>query len=69
MAINPLSSATQFNFALEALRQSVRQDQVAAAAITQAQQAPDKVGLESEPQGNSASSGGPARGTLVDILA
>ncbi len=69
MAMSPLAGAGQFNFALQALRQSLQEQQVAAAVLSQAQQAPSQVGLEAEAGGSAPVSPDSPRGTLIDILA
>lgn len=69
MAVDTLGVAAQHSFALEAVRQTIQQEQMTASAITQAQQGPNqsvRAELESSPSATGASG---SRGTILDILA
>lgn len=69
MAIDCLGFAAQYNFTLEAVRQTIQQEQVTASAISQAEQGPNtSVRAEPGPDPASPSADG-SRGTILDIFA
>ncbi len=46
MSINPAAAPAHFNLAVESLKQTLKREKVAATAISQAQQPPDKSGAK-----------------------
>lgn len=64
--MDPVNLSTQFNFALESLRQTLTQERATAQALTTGTR---EQGLDANPAPAPSSSGNGSRGSIVDILA